>query len=267
MTTEKKIIFLNSYLPRCGHNFSAAVIKVFSNHQVIHHPHSETRLSRVLNAYFSVLKDTVYRKTAKELLDRLFIQDLREKILQEKDSKFIMVKDTSFEGVKNLPEVFPEDIHILLIRDPKRVMLSLLKGMNLKKKTPKNYLKKILMPLGVYPFIYSRKLNNQILRTVPVLDRHIIIRYEDLVKRDKNILFMLKDMFESTKSLEEIKKEIDEIGVINTSFIGETGGKKIWDQKPQNKNFNPLNRKEPNLLVKLGVEMGSRKLRKKLKYI
>ena len=263
----QKIIFLNSYLPRTGHNFSSQVIKVFSNHQVIPHSHSETRLSRVLASYFKIRDQLIYNNSAKEFMNRLFIDDLRKNILRESNEPYLMIKDTNFIGVKELQKTFPDDIHLILTRDPKNVFNSLIKGMSLGKPTFKNYIKKAGNKTGLYPWFYSRKLSKQVSNETPDLNQHKVIRYEDLVLKNETTLLKLKKLFNTKKSLEQIKKEIDEIGVINSSFFEEVGAKRIWDAQPKNQNFDPINRKSNTWLIRKGIELGSRKLRKKFNYI
>ena len=267
ISTEQKIIFLNSYLPRTGHNFSSEVLKIFSRHQVLAHSRSETRLSTLLNSYFNIYDQHIYHESDKKFFDHLFMDDLRKKIIDSSDKKFILIKDTSFMGTDLLPRVFPNDHHIILIRDPKSVFLSLLKGMNLQQKNLKNKLKKIGIFTGIYPYYYSRKLSSKIMRQFPNLNYHTIIKYEDLVMKEEKVLLLLKEKFDTKKSLTQIKKEIDDIEVINSSFYEETGGNKIWDSKPKTSNFDPVNRKGGSFVVNKAVELGSRKFRKKLNYI
>jgi hypothetical protein len=266
-TEDQKIIFLNSYLPRTGHNFSSQAIKVFSNHQVLSHVHSETRLSSILASYYTVSDMHIYHKADKDFMDRLFINDLRNNILRESENSYVMIKDTSIIGVEELKRTFPNDIHLILIRDPRNVFNSLIKGMSLKKTSLKDRLKKAGNKSGLYPWYYSKKLSQKVLKVLPDLSHFQIIRYEDLVEKDDQLLSELKHMFNSSKSLEQIKKEIDEIRVINSSFYEEVGGNKIWDDQPRTKAFDPINRKSNTWLIRKGVELGSRKLRKKLNYI
>ena len=263
----QRIIFLNSYLPRTGHNFSSQAIKIFSDHQVLPHSHSETRLSRILNSYYNVSDKLIYQPTAKEFMDKLFIDDLRSNILRESQKSYVMIKDTSFIGVQELKRTFPDDIHLILIRDPKNVFNSLVKGMNLKKPSLKNYLKKGGNGSGLYPWFYSKKLSNQVIKEMPDLSQHTTIRYEDLVEKNEQLLKELKGMFGTNKSLEQIKKEIDEIKVVNSSFFEEVKAQKIWDAQPKTKDFDPVNRKGNSWLIRKGIEIGSRELRKKLNYI
>lgn len=266
-TIDQRIIFLNSYLPRTGHNFSSQVIKIFSGHVVLSNPHSETRLSQVLASYYKIYDKLIYHDSAKEFMNRLFIDDLKKNILRESNEPYLMIKDTSFIGVKELQKTFPDDIHLILLRDPKNVFNSLIKGMGLRKSSLKNYLKKAGNITGLYPWFYSRKLSKQVLNQTPDLSQHRIIRYEDLVLKNEKTLIYLKNLFNTNKSLEQIKKEIDEIGVINSSFFEEVGGKRIWDTKPKTKNFDPINRKSNTWLIRKGIELGSRKLRKRFNYI
>lgn len=263
---DQRIIFLNSFLPRTGHNFSAEVFKIFTNHQVLAHNRSETRLSTLLNAYSSI-KQSNFHDSDRKFLDSLFVEGLRDKILSKSDHQYIMIKDTSFVGVDQLPKIFPEDFHFLLTRDPKNVFISLLKGMNLTRKSIKNRIKKIGTPAGLYPYFYSRKVSSQVLKNFPDLEKHIIIKYEDLVRKDEKTLLFLKKLFKTEKTLKKIREEIDAIQVINTSFYKETGAKNIWDKKPKTSAFNPLNRKSFNFFILKAVELGSRRLRKKMNYV
>lgn len=263
---DQKIIFFNSYLPRTGHNFASEVLKIFSDHQVLPHERSEIRLSTVISA-FDQIKSTYFYDTPKKFLNSLFLNDLRGTILDQSQNKYVMIKDTSLKGVELLPEIFPEDLHFILLRDPKSVFLSLLKGMNLKKRSLKNKVKRLGIPTGLYPYLYSKKISTQVLKIFPDLSAHTIIRYEDLVKKDEMTLLFLKENFATKKDLDQIKKEIDEIQVINSSFFEETGAKKIWDKKPKTAAFDPVNRTGFNPVVIKAVELGSKKLRKKLNYV
>lgn len=265
-TKDQKIIFFNSYLPRTGHNFASEVLKIFSDHQVLPHERSEIRFSTIISAYDQI-KATYFYETPKNFLNSLFLNDLRRKILDQSPNKYVMIKDTSFKGVELLPEIFPDDLHFILIRDPKNVFLSLLKGMNLKKRSLKNKVKRLAIPAGLYPYLYSKKISTQVLKKFPDLSAHTIIKYEDLVKKDKMTLLFLKEKFATKKNLEQIKREIDNIQVINTSFFEETGAKKIWDKKPKTAAFDPVNRIGFNSAVTKAVELGSKKLRKKLNYV
>lgn len=266
-TDSVQIVFLNSYLPRTGHNFAAEVIRIFTNHETLPYNHSETRLSRVLTSYYKIHDQTIYHQRDKEFMDHLFINNLRSRIIEDSTNPYLMIKDTTLMGVEFLQRTFPKDHHIVLIRNPKDVFNSLIKGMSLKKPSINNILKKLGNELGLYPWFYSRKLSQKVLKEMPNLNQHIIIRYEDLVMKNECLLTELKEKFHTNKSLEQIKKEISEIQVINSSFFEEVGAKKIWDTKRKTQNYNPINRKSNTWLVRKGIELGSRKLRKKLDYI
>lgn len=267
MNSNQKIIFFNSYSPRTGHNFAAEVFKVLTNHRVLIHNKSETRLATLLESYYKIYNSHIYHLTDKGFFDYLFINDLRQKILSKSDTDFVMIKDTSFTGVTHLKKVFPDDIHILIIRDPRDVLLSLFKGMRLVKPTFKNYLKRMATRIGMYPYFYALKFSNKILKIIPEMNKFYVIRYEDLVLKDDKTLRQLQSLFKSNKSLEEIKKEIDQIEVINTSFIEETQAKHIWDAKPKTAAFKPVHRNAKNRFMEWGILLGSKKLRKKLNYI
>lgn len=102
---------------------------------------------------------------------------------------------------------------------------------------------------------------------LPELDDFHVLRYEDLVAKKRETLLFLMEIFKTEKDLEQTEKGIEEIPVINSSFYQEVGANHIWEMKPKNSNFNPLTRKGNNFLLRKGIELGSRKLRKTLKYI
>lgn len=264
---EQKIIFLNSYLPRTGHNFVSEALKVLTDHQVLIHNRSETRLASILNDFFNTYDKNVFFETDKKFLDHLFIDGLRERILEKSNSEYVMIKDTSFIGVDQLSRLFPKDIHIILLRDPASVFNSLLKGMRFKKGRFKDEIKKLGILLGLYPYYYSNKLSNYVLKSLPDFQNKILLRYEDIVELDEEILAQLKVLFKTSKEINEIKKEISSIEVINSSFIKETGASHIWEQKTKTEKYDPVKRKGNSYLTRLGVRLGSRKLRKKLNYL
>jgi hypothetical protein len=266
MNKEQIIIFSNSYSPRTGHNFGSEVLKVFTNHEVLAHNRSETKLSNLLEKYYEIY-NTLAHKTDKEFFDKIVLKQIRTSIINESNSKYIMIKNTSFSGVFALPKVFPNDIHIIILRNPVDVFSSIFKSMNLNKKGYKNTIKKIGKFLGIYPYYYCRKAGNKIIRLTPNLNHFYVIKYEDLVLQKESVLEDLKQKFNTQKSIEQIKKEINNINVINTSFFEETGTKHIWEAKEKTKNFNPINRKKHSFFVQKGIEFGSKKLAKKLKYI
>ncbi len=266
-TTAQRIIFSNSYFPRTGHNFASEAIKVFSDHEVLAHQRAETRLSIVLDAYYKIRQHQVVHQSDKDFLDHLFIANIREQILAKSDRPFIMIKDTSFVGKDWLPELFPNDIHIVLIRDPYAVFNSIFKAMDLRKKTFKNLLKRIGKTFGLYPYYFCRKVSKQIFAVMPDFEKHMVVRYEDLVNKDETTLLKLKEVFQTDKSLEQLKSDIDAIEVINSSFFEEVGAKKIWEAKKKTEKFNPVNRKANTALIRMGVALGSKQLRQHLGYL
>jgi Sulfotransferase family len=266
MKQNKIIIFSNSYSPRTGHNFASEVLKIFTNHQVLAHNRSETRLTTFLQEFYKIYNSTIYHETDKDFFYKIILSDLRNKIIKKSDSKYVMIKDTTFVGVQHLKDVFPDDIHILILRNPIDVFASLFKAMSIKKKNFKNILKKVGIFIGLYPYYYSKKISKRIIKEIPDLNHFYIIKYEDFVTKNEVVLLDLKKKFESEKSIDQIKNEIDNINVINTSYFEETGAKNIWEAKQKTKDFNPINRNKHSYLVRLGIKFGTAELCKRLKY-
>lgn len=267
MPSEKKIIFLNSYSPRTGHNFVSEAIKVFSQHEVLIHNRSETRLSRMLEAYYHIYYKSIHHKTDKDFMDHLFIHSLRSRILEKCDNEYAMIKDTTLIGKDHLRKLFPEDIHFILLRDPNAVFNSLMKAMKFKKPGFKTIVKKIGIQLGIYPYYYSRKMSHRILRELPDFSHYEVIKYEDLHQKNLETIERLKTIFQCPKSMDQLLEEIDAIQVINSSFHEEVAARKIWEAKPKTETFDPIHRKGNSFFIRLGVRMGTQKLRQKLGYI
>ncbi|GAA4316472.1 hypothetical protein GCM10023115_25220 [Pontixanthobacter gangjinensis] len=265
-----KIIFLNSYSPRTGHNFIAQVLKIASNCEVIPHSHAETRLSLFLNSYYDLRKKLNLNKSALKFMDSLFIDNMRETIADSFSADYLLIKDTNQVGVEYLKLVFPNEYHILMFRDPRDTLVSIFKGMRFYHKSGfKNYIKKIGYKTGLYSYYYSKNYSNQFMKTIPKnIEDYYVIKYEDVVRRNNEELGKILEIFNSSITVQDFKNQIDEISVINTSFHKEeTGGKGIWDTKKRTEKFNPISRKKIPYLHRKGIELGSKKFRKKLGYI
>ncbi|WP_034057551.1 sulfotransferase [Lacinutrix jangbogonensis] len=265
MSQKQTIIFSNSYSPRTGHNFASEALKVFTDHEVLAHARSETRLSNFLKGY-KELYNSIHFKSDRDFFDTIILNDIRSNIIKHSESNYILIKNTSFEGVKHIPEVFPDDIHILLLRDPIDTFNSLFKAMNLNKMGHKYWIKKIGKVLGVYPYYFCRKVSMQIIKDLPDFSKFYVVKYEDLVKQNITVLEALKKKFNTPKSIEQIIEELSSIKVINSSFFEETGAKGIWESKEITKGFNPINRKKNSFLIRTGIALGAKELKSKLGY-
>lgn len=265
-----KIIFLNSYSPRTGHNFAAQVLKIVSAAEIIPHDEAETRLSLFLESYYRLKEEHFIKGRVQEFLDSVFLKNARERILKNYTGSYLLIKDTNHQGVAFQKMEFPDDIHFLLYRDPRDTLISIFKGMRFyNQKGFKAGLKKIGYWSGLYSFYYSWKYSNRFIRTIPSDPRgFFIIKYEDLVQRDEKTLKRIIQIFNSNLTVKDLIAKINEISVINTSFHKEeTGGKHIWDRKEATSRFKPVNRKNIPFLHRKGIELGSKKFRKKLGYI
>lgn len=272
MNKAKRIIFLNSYSPRTGHNFMAEVIRLASNCEILTHARAETRLSILLDEFHNVV-NPLYFQTARDFHKYLFTATLREQIINFKDSdkNTVMIKDTSMRGVEYLQQHFPDDIHILVTRDPRDTLVSLFKGMRIKDKNKaKRVLKYIGKFIGLYNYTYSKKFQNRYIKETNNIGKSGFhhFKYEDFVSKNETSLKRLLDLFDNSQSIESFVKDIDGIRVINTSFYKEeSDSKSTWDAQPKTQNFNPLNRKSLRKVELLAIELGCKKLRKHLGYI
>ena len=261
-----KLLFLFSQSPRSGHNFVADVLRLLLETDTMIGDRSEVPFGPIIKNYHATLHNSYKSNRAVELLNSLFIEPMRAKLLNDGVSKFI--KYTSFTGIKETVHYFPDDIQIVSYRDPKDCLFSLFKGMRLKKGW-KSTVKKILWPTGIYHYLYSKKYSNGIIDLIPKDDHLIMIRYELLVTRDKMHLEYLLEQFNSTMTVNEFIKGIDSIKVINTSFFKEetkSGG--IWEATKVTESFNPINRQHSvNKLQLLGVLKGSKPLRSAMGYV
>lgn len=265
-----KIIFLNSYSPRTGHNFIAQVIQIITECEIIPHPHAETRLSLFLSSYFSLKNELNLNGSASNFMDSIFIDHIPKALKEDYSNEYILLKDTNQEGVNYIRKIFPEEFHLLLYRDPRDTLVSIFKGMRFGKgKNLKSFLKKMGYFTGIYSYYYSKKYSERFMETIPDnIEDFKVIRYEDIVQRNSNALKEILEFFKSNMKVQEFSDKIDNILVINTSFYKEeTGGKGIWDTKERTEKFNPISRKKIPYLHRKGIEFGSKKFRKKLGYL
>lgn len=263
--SSKKIIFSNSYFPRTGHNFASEALKVFTNHKVLAHNRSETRLSNLLEKYYNIYYG-ISHETDRLFFDKIVLSDIRKNILSEAEGEYLMIKNTSFDGVYALPKVFPNDVHIIVLRHPEDVFTSIFKAMDFRKKGYKNRIKKLTTYFGLYPYYFCRKASKKIISKVPELNNFFVIRYEDLVTQNEGLLIELKEKFNCDKTLDQIKEELNSIEVINTSFFEEINSKNIWEAKAKTEKFKPIKRRHNSIIIRKAIQLGSKKLVNKLKY-
>ena len=264
---KPKIIFLNSQSPRSGHNFVAEVIRVLVDCETPVGDRSEIPLTPIINSYKYTLNTFFKSSRVEHFLDRLFLNNVRDDILIKQ--KNCLIKYTNFTGAEDVLYVFPDDIHVISYRDPKDCLISLFKGMKLKNNW-KSRIKKLIIPVGIYHFIYSWKYAKRVLDEMPSdPEKFILIRYEDLVLRNKSELLTLINRFESKMSLVDLENEMDKINVINSSFYKEeTDANTMWESSKKTPKFRPIGRKSGfNSLQMIGVKLGSKSLRKKMGYL
>lgn len=260
------IIFLHSQSPRAGHNFTAEVIRLLTSCHTPIEPTSEIPLAGLVGTLETKTKSFHLAPAAEKYSIDLFFSGLREKILIDSKTN-LLIKFTSFEGVENLKSCFPDDLHLLLIRDPKDVLLSQFKAKA--KHDRKSVLKRLVLPFGLYHFHYAKVYSKRISKTLPDFNKFTLIKYEALVLKEAETLNNLLQVFNSSLSLEEFGNQISNIKVINTSFYKEeTQAEKLWEATTRTTAFNPINRKKGfNRLQLLGITLGCRSLRKKMNYI
>lgn len=263
----EKIIFLYSQSPRSGHNFIAEVIRIIIQSETPLGLRSEIPFAPVLKSYISSRNQNYKSNGASAFLDDLFIGGVREKLIDSNFSK--LIKYTNFTGATECLDLFPNDYHLISFRDPQDCLYSLFKGMNLRKPNFKTKIKRLILPFGIYQYVYSRKYAKKILKELPNLERFYLIHYEDLVNRDPKTLKSLLTFLHSEENIEVVLKKMDEVKVINTSFYKEeTSGKSIWDAQSQSDKFKPINRSERfNALQRLGIKWGVYSLRKRMGYV
>lgn len=250
----------------------AEVVSIASNCEILSHPRAETRLSIVLNEIHKVV-DPLYFESARNFHNYLFIDSLRQSIInfKESDKDILMVKDTSMRGAQYLQQHFPDDMYILVTRDPRDTLVSLFKGMRIKDKSiVKRVLKTIGRFTGVYNYTYSRKFQKRYLQETQVIyqEGYNLFKYEDFVSKDEDALNRLLQLFNNPMPVSVFCDKIDNIHVINTSFYKEESeSKSTWDAKPKSEKFKPVHRKSLRKIEMLAIELGCKKLRKQLRYI
>lgn len=260
---NSKIIFLHSLSSRSGHNFVAEVIRICVDVSTPLGLRSEIPFGVFIKNYEDFKKATFGSAHYQEYFDQLFIEDLRSKILKNGN---ILIKHTSLEGAEEVKMMFPNDIHIVSIRNPVDVLKSVFKGMKFKNNI-KSKLKKSFLPFGFYHYWYAKRYTSKIISVLPNLKEFDVFKFEDLVLRKDDTLQKLIDVLDSNISLDDLKKSIEGIKVINTSFYKEeTNSKSLWDIQSKTSKFNPINRKETSFIKNKFLHVGLAKLCNKLNY-
>ncbi|MGG5488354.1 sulfotransferase [Gaetbulibacter sp. PBL-D1] len=264
---KEKLIFLHSQSPRSGHNFMADVIRTIVDCKTPIDVRSELPIAPVLHAYHKAKCGFYKSKGVADYLDELFVKPLRATIMTTKDN--YLIKYTSFTGTREALHYFPEALHVVSLRDPKDCLISYFKILKYNAKDIKSFIKKIVLPFGIYHYSYARKYSKRIEAYLPNLDDCFVVKYEDLVKRDEITLKRLMDLFEVSLDVNTLSKRIDGIDVINTSFFKEeTHSDDMWKATKKTERFNPISRTYGfNALQLLGIKMGSMRLRRKMGYV
>lgn len=264
--SKQSIIFLSSQSPRSGHNFVSQVIKYLGNAETAIENKSEIPLGAVLANFDNTLNSNYSSKGAANYLKEIFVKDVREKIIRL--NKNVLIKYTLFSGAQVLCDYFPNDKHILLIRDPRDCIISQLKLTKLGKGF-KGFLKRLTYPLGLYHFNYARKYCKNVERLKPNFNNFFIIKYESVVSKDQDFLNRLITFFNASVSLQDLSDFIDNVPVINTSFYKEeTLSNDVWEPTKRTNKFQPIGRrKQLNKLQYSAINFATKKLRKQFEYL
>ncbi|WP_458627278.1 hypothetical protein [Winogradskyella sp. PC D3.3] len=212
-----QITFLHSLSQRAGHNFLAQIIRKGSDFEIINNESYETISTKLFGDIYEKIncsKHFVRAKDSKNNELQLIVNGYRTELLNL-DSNILL--KSPFLDSRSQIEVFPNDKHIILLRDPYNLFVSVEKSIyNFRTSSFKNTIKLILRPL--YSLYFLLKWRNKMsfyrfISNYNVLNNVLIIKYEDL--RNNINLELLSDFLEVSKLTIE---DVDKIHNINSSF-------------------------------------------------
>lgn len=269
MEKQPKLLFLHSYKQRCGHNYLAEILRRLC---AIHTPfdnYSELPLSRLSEAAENIISNTKIER-GREWIQDIYTNRLREDIIKKslQESKnnpdYILFKYSYVTGIDSCFRIFPEDKHVILIRDPKNVVASYTKSIS--------YLdqKSILKPVRLLAFFagyYHWRAAKDIKQDLEMLIRFyslnknnknlLLVRYEDFLTPDREQIEKLCTFLE-IKYSEDKLDECKNIPVLNSSFFKEDlGSNKKWKPIQRTEQFIPNKRwQQLSLFKKIGTNSG-----------
>jgi len=212
-----QITFLHSLSQRAGHNFLAQIIRQKGEYKTINYESYETlslKLFGDLHKALNYSKHFIRAKDSKNNELQLIVNGYRNELLKL-DSNILM-KSPFLEYTSQI-EVFPNDMHIVLLRDPYNLFISVEKSIyNFRTTNIKNKIKRAFRPLYSLYFLLSWRTKMNFYNTLTsysIPENVLIIKYESL-KSNESLEVLSKFLKIKKVSIEDV----EEIHNINSSF-------------------------------------------------
>lgn len=213
---SKKLLFIHTPLQRCGHNYLAKIISKIVDISYFEYLEYESIMINTFSSIsFEINKKTVRTKETKNKELKYTIDMYRKGLLLNGKFEYFIIKNTRFL-YKNQIDLFNEDKHFILMRNPYDLFISYEKSLyDFRKKTLKNRFKLLIKPLYTLyiAYVIKRKMLVFFNEMDKIETNFIFLKYEDLdeLSIQKEIFSYLK------KSNEELNTKIT-IENTNSSF-------------------------------------------------
>ncbi|CDF80026.1 hypothetical protein BN863_23140 [Formosa agariphila KMM 3901] len=253
-----QITFLHSLSQRAGHNFLAQIIIQTGDFKTINYESYETLSTALfgdLHKKLNYSNHFVRAKDSKNIELQLIVDGYRKELLKLNSN--ILLKSPFLDSISQI-EVFPKDKHIILLRDPYNLFVSVEKSIyNFRTTNIKTTIKRVCRPLYSLYFLlkWRKKMNfyHNLSSSSQFPNNVLLIKYEGL--RENKTLEALSEFLEIKKLT---VKDVGKVHNINSSFAPKD---EQW--KLHNKNVGDPNKRYKNapLWIKLYCYLFLRKER------
>jgi hypothetical protein len=248
---EPRLMFLYTYRQRCGNHYVSNVIKALADVIIV----GEAPIGSLLMGSHDILGKSAFSGHANKWLESKLVNGLRAEFLKDAHSRsgkpfaYVMLKCISPAGLSSCVAAYPEDKHIIAVRDPRDVVASYVKAVDLRKG---GLVKRVARRLALLAGWYHWRVARSVRRDVRLLAAETgklhkpgsvhIVNYEALLSGRGDSLQKLSDYVESELTPERVAA-YKAIQVIGSSFYQEElGTENKWTCAEPTADFRPVGR-------------------------
>jgi hypothetical protein len=248
---KPRLMFLYTYRQRCGNHYVSNVIKALADVIII----GEAPIGNLLAGSRDILSRSAFSERANEWLESRLVNGLRAEFLKDayirsdKPSRYVMVKSISPAGLSSCVSAYPDDKHIIVVRDPRDVVASYVKAVNLGKgRLVRRIARRLALLAGYYHWRVARSIRRDVKLLAAETEKIArsssvhMVSYESLLSGKRDSLRRLSDYIEAELTPQSVAA-YKSIQVIGSSFYQEElGTKNKWTSAEPTADFRPIGR-------------------------